>query len=384
MPALGPWIMLMDIHGRTLPINFSLDRSDSSWFMTVTNSTERIRVSDIELHGDSIRIRMPLFDSEFKGTLQNDSLMVGQWYNYLKGTDHAIPFTATAGNQGRFSEGVAPVSNLTGTWQTHFSPGTTDAYNAIGEFEQVANGVVQGTFLTETGDYRFLEGRFVGDSLKLSAFDGSHAFLFLARLHNDTLRGLFMSGIHWQEPWIAVRDSDYQLRDPDSLTSLREGYSKASFRFPDTEGRMVSSDDPDFKGKPMMVQVMGSWCPNCVDETRLLNDVHSRYHDRGLRIISIAFEKYEKREQALRALQRFRTALDVPYPILYGGRASKEEAGGKLPFLDHLMSYPTCIFIDKNGLVRRIRTGFYGPGTGSHYEHYRRSLDSYIESLLNE
>lgn len=374
----------MDLHGHTLPITFSLERADTSWSMTMTNSTERIQVTDIEIHGDSLRIRMPLFDSEFKGTLENDSSITGHWYNYLKGPDHAIPFTAVAGNFGRFADGNAPVADLTGNWQTHFSPGTTDAYNAIGEFKQDKEGVVQGTFLTETGDYRFLEGRFTGDSLKLSAFDGSHAFLFLAKLQNDTLHGSFMSGVHWQEPWTAVRDDDYQLRDPDSLTSLREGYSRASFSFPDTEGNLVSSEDPEFKGRPMMVQVMGSWCPNCVDETRLLNEVHGRFHDRGLRIVSIAFEKYAKREQALQALQRFKSTLDVPYPILYGGHASKEEAGGKLPFLDHLMSYPTCIFIDKNGLVRRIRTGFYGPGTGTHYEHYRRSLDSYIESLLSE
>ena len=64
--------------------------------------------------------------------------------------------------------------------------------------------------------------------------------------------------------------------------------------------------------------------------------------------------------------------------------ASKENNSAQLPFLDHVMSYPTCIFIDKAGKVRRIRTGFYGPGTGEHYVNYKRNLDSFIQQLLAE
>ena len=59
------------------------------------------------------------------------------------------------------------------------------------------DGRVTGTFLTETGDYRYLEGVVDGDSLKLSCFDGSHAFLFHAALDQDSFRGRFWSGTHW-------------------------------------------------------------------------------------------------------------------------------------------------------------------------------------------
>jgi hypothetical protein len=48
------------------------------------------------------------------------------------------------------------------------------------------------------------------------------------------------------------------------------------------------------------------------------------------------------------------------------------------------MSYPTCIIIDHEGKVRRIRTGIYGPSTGAHYEKYRRSLEAFLEGLLQE
>ena len=377
--------MELDLNGPALPFTFELAKSDSgAWTMHVHNSIEDIAVTDIDLRGDTIQVRMPLFDSEFKGSVVSDSVIVGRWYNYLKGPDYSIPFRAVASGAGRFPGVAAPGFDITGSWRTHFSSGTADAYNAVGDFVQDPAGLVSGTFMTETGDYRFLEGVVRGDSLMMSCFDGSHAFLFLAQLHGDTLHGRYMSGVHWQEPWVAVRDSAYSLRDPDSLTTLREGYSMVDFRFPDTDGGVVSSADALFRGKPLMVQIMGSWCPNCVDETRLLNEVYDKYHGEGLEVLAIAFEKYEDPDKATTALRRFKSTLGVRYPVLYGGLASKEEAGSKLPFLDHLMSYPTCIFIDRRGVVRRIRTGFYGPGTGEHYEHYKRNLDDFIEVLLSE
>lgn len=377
--------MELDLNGPVLPFTFELARSkEGGWNMHLHNSEEDITVTEVDLRGDTIRVRMPLFDSEFKGTVINDSTLVGHWHNYLKGPNYRIPFRASAGEKARFPGADGGASDVSGAWRTHFSQGTPDAYNAIGQFVQDERGSVTGTFLTETGDYRYLDGIRRGDSLLLSSFDGSHAFLFHALLRGDSLHGRFMSGVHWQEPWIAVRDAHYELRDPDSLTVLREGYDMAEFRFPDTEGRMIASSDGAFQGKPLMVQVMGTWCPNCVDETRLLNEVHGKYHDRGLEVLAIAFEKQEDPQQAMEALRRFKRTLGVPYPVLYGGPASKEAASRKLPFLDHLMSYPTCIFIDRKGLVRRIRTGFYGPGTGEHYEHYKRNLDAFIEQLLTE
>lgn len=383
-PRIGAWRMALDLGGASLPFQFSVAKTDSGALsIRVSNASEIIEVPDVSLRGDSLTIRMPLFDSEFIGVLESDSIYSGFWHNYLKGPDYRIPFTATAGAGPRFI-GAMPNPQASGRWKTVFSPGTPEAYNAIGVFEQQADGVVAGTFLTETGDYRFLEGITTTDSLMLSCFDGSHAFLFKARIDGESLSGRFWSGTHWQEAWLAVKDSAFALRDPDSLTALREGYEMVDFDFPDTEGRMWSTSDPALNGRPLLVHIMGSWCPNCVDETRLLKEAYSKYHDRGLEVVAIGFEKHEDRDRARQALIRFKDRLQVPYPILLGGSASKNRASAQLPFLNHLISYPTCIFIGRDRRVRRIRTGFYGPGTGSHYQHYKKSLDAFLESLVAE
>lgn len=377
--------MELDMSGVALPFLFEFAKGDSGvWSMIVHNGQEEIVVNDIVMHNDTILVRMPLFDSEFKGVRRGDSVITGYWHNYLKGPEYRIPFTAQAGVHQRFPGAGGSTTDVDGTWEVHFDGGSPDAYNAIGIFEQHEGGLLTGTFLTETSDYRYLEGVARNDSLFLSCFDGSHAFLFRAALQGDSLYGRFWSGTHWQEPWVAVRNADYHLRNADSLTFLREGYDMVDFRFPDLDGNMISPSDERFKGRPLMIQVMGSWCPNCVDEARLLGDMYAEYHEHGLEVIAVAFEKHPDPEKALAGLRRFRDVLGVRYPIVYAGLASKEVASEKLPFLEHIMSYPTCVFVDRNGSVRRIRTGFYGPSTGQHYENYRRNLSVFIEQLLSE
>ena len=385
----GRWRMQLDVRTGDdpgpvlLPFLFDLTQDSGLWRMVVHNGPETIPVDDILVVHDTIRIRMPLFDSEFVGSFTNDSLITGAWHNYLKGPDYQIPFTARAGAEDRFPAPRDSKHDLSGNWECHFAQHTPDAYDAIGMFEE-KSGHVTGTFGTETGDYRYLEGITSGDSLFLSAFDGSHAFLFAAVLRNDSLIGRFRSGVHSQESWVAVRNPSFALRDPDSLTFLKEGYDMADFHLPDLDGRPVSPMDAEHRGHVLMVQVMGSWCPNCVDETLLLDEMYSTYHAQGLDVIAIAFERYPERERALRALRRFKQKLKVSYDVLYAGEARKEVANEQLPFLDHIMSYPTCIFIDRAGKVRRIRTGFYGPGTGEHYLAYKRNLKAFIEQMLSE
>ena len=380
----GDWHMELDLGEAKLPFRFHMAQdADQAWMIKLFNASEVIEVSDTECRGDSFIVRMPLYDSEFRGRFHRTDRIEGVWTNYLKGPDYHIPFVATAGARDRFP-GSAPATSIGGRWNSLFAIDKEQPYPALGLFEQDAHGRVTGTFLTETGDYRYLEGRATGDSLLLSSFDGAFALLFKAQLRDDTLHGSFWSGTHWKCAWKAHRDDAFELRDPDSLTRLKEGHHMVEFSFPDLEGNPTSPSDERYRGKVLLIQVMGSWCPNCVDETRLLNELYSRYHDHGLEVLSVAFEKHADSLRAIRGLERFREVLDVRYPILYAGQASKGAAAAKLPFLEHVMSFPTCIIVDHMGTVRRIRTGIYGPGTGKHYERYSKSLDQFIASLLQE
>ncbi|MDX1665959.1 MAG: hypothetical protein R3350_01965 [Saprospiraceae bacterium] len=65
------------------------------------------------------------------------------------------------------------------------------------------------------------------------------------------------------------------------------------------------------------------------------------------------------------------------------GASDKEEASENLPMLNAIISYPTLIFIDRDGRVRKIHTGFAGPATDQ-YQEFKENFESTVNQLVNE
>jgi thiol-disulfide isomerase/thioredoxin len=328
-------------------------------------------------------ITLPVFNSTITARLQGQTL-VGQWHNHSK-KEYSLPFKATYGSAQRFLNTQAPSQPLAKRWKVTFSPNTADAYPAIGLFEVAPDGKATGTFLTETGDYRYLSGHFDGSLLQLSCFDGAHAFLFKATLDEQgDLQGRFWSGKHWQEPWVASPNNDFQLANMQNLTRLKEGYDYLEFAFPDMNGDTVVYDSSRYQDKVTIVQISGSWCPNCMDASRFLVQLYQNYKAKGLHIVAIDYELQNNFDLFRANEQKLRKDLNIGYPVLFGGIAQKTEASKTLPMLNKIISYPTSIFIDKKGEVRAIHTGFAGPGTGDIYANYIQKTETFVQELLAE
>src|SRR5690554_4093946 len=161
----------------------------------------------------------------------------------------------------------------------------------------------------------------IDNELWLTSFDGAHVFLFTAHLINDTLRGEFLSGNHWKTDWIGVRNDDFTLKDPDSLTYMVKDDFK--FQFKNLNGQNYVYPNQQLKGKVVIVQILGTWCPNCLDETKFYNELYDQFHNDGLEIIGVAYESPENFEDQVERIQRYIDNKSVPYPILVGGRGSK-------------------------------------------------------------
>ena len=381
----GFWRMEMELsEGKILPFEFELNKNNQSWSMIIFNGEEEIEVDEVSWKNDTLAVQLPIFESEFVLVPENREKLKGYWWNYYKGEDYKIKVQAEYGKGTRFfglSENYD--KNFGGKYEVVFSPKTNDQYKSIGIFEQKGNKV-SGTFATETGDYRHLSGNVSNNKLMLSTFDGSHAFLFEAEKNDSGLKGMFYSGIHWEEPWVAVKNENAKLKNPDSLTYLNSGYDRFFFRFPNTNGDTITLDDKKYKGKPLIVQIMGSWCPNCLDETKYLTSLYNNYNSKGLEIIAIAFERTTSEEKALTNLQKLKAKTGASYEFLLGGATRKEKAEEKLPMLNHIMSYPTAIFIDQSGKIRRIHTGFYGPSTGRYYDEFTRKTETLVKEMLKD
>ncbi|MBI1316689.1 redoxin family protein [bacterium] len=372
-------------HRAVLHINDSLDlpfevawETGADTALLVINGKERIRVEELRTEGDTLVVYMPVFPTYFR-LGPSESGWEGHWYDPDRGADYRIPVSFQTDVFRRFPGGAEPSFSLNHRWAVAFYPQGAKPGKGLGEFRQ-DSGVVQGSILTESGDYRYLTGVLDGDRLELSTFDGTHAYLFRAHIRaTDLIEGHFYSGNHHSKPFEARRDDGFELGNPDSLSQvMADGFA---FAFPRLDGTVMDQSDAQLEGKVRIVQILGSWCPNCMDETRFFNELHQRYSNQGLEIVGIAFERSEELSKAKPALEKMIRDLKVPYPVLFAG--STAQIGEKLPQIQPFRGYPTSVFIDAQGRIRKVHAGFSGPGT-SRYADYVQSTDALVRQLLSE
>ncbi|HUH33245.1 MAG TPA: TlpA disulfide reductase family protein [Daejeonella sp.] len=384
----GTWrATLKTAVGAEIPFNFEVVDSADQKLIYIINGAERFKVNEITLTDDSVLIQMPLFDSEIHAAIKGKNLS-GRWVKHLADSNVTMSFQASPDASWRFfNTQVDTKLDVNGRWSTTFlGKDKKDTTLAIGEFKQ--NGTkLSGTFLTTTGDYRFLEGTVSNDKLYLSCFDGSNAYLFTGKIINDStiVDGTFYSGLSSVESWSARKDDQAILPDAYSLTALKPGYDKIDFSFPDLEGKKVSLSDPKFENKVVIIQFFGSWCPNCMDETAYLAPFYKKYKDRGVEVVGLAYERTTDFERSKKNVERMKNRFDVTYDMLITGYTKdKEEVAKSLPMLTKFVAFPTTVILDKAGKVRKIHTGFNGPGTGEHYTKFVKEFEENIDGLLEE
>ncbi len=377
----GTWRGVLKTSGSVeLPFNFEVKDTAGRQQLSIINAKERLKVTDVKIQDDSVFIHMPLFDSKFKLQLKASTL-TGQYIRHLGDRNVSMLFTAQHNVKWRFFETPEKAAyNIAGRWLAVFGEGA-DRDTTVGEFQQTGNKVT-GTFLTTTGDYRFLEGTLSGSKLYLSCFDGGHAFLFTADVQDAQT---ITNGLFGKTPWTAVKNANAKLPDAYSLTALKPGYKKIEFSFPDLDGKKVSLNDARFKNKVVILQIMGSWCPNCMDETAYLVNYYKKYHKKGVEVAGLAYERTADFERSKKAVLQEKQHLNIPYPLLLTGYTSnKKETAKSLPMLNNFLAFPTTIIIDKKGEVRKIYTGFSGPGTGAYYTEFVSGFERLTERLLAE
>ena len=387
----GDWRAVLASPGGELPFTLTVE-DDGGWLRAVAqNGDERAPFSHVELEGNRVVFRLDFYDAEIEATMVAEGRLEGRWRKTASEGDSTLAFTATKGLASRFTEAVEPapgastVQEIDGAWAVEFSD-EDGTELARGELQQNGDRVT-GTFLTPTGDYRFLEGSYEQGVLRLSTFDGAHAFLFRAQAQADgTLVGDFWSRDSYHAKWTARRLETDESILPDAWqqVGLTNDQGTFSFSFPDLEGNSLSLDDPRFKNKVVLVNIFGTWCPNCNDEAPLLATWHRRFRDQGLEVVGLAYEFTGNPQRDSAMVERFAERYSIQYPLLLAGTSDKKKAAETLPDLTSVVAFPTTIFIGRDGKVRKIHSGFAGPGTGSHHAELVAELESLIRELLAE
>ncbi len=354
------------------PFNFEVNEKS----VVLLNGEERFELKNYTQKGDSVYIPIDVYDAVIAGKVKNKGQLSGEFVR-LGTPGSSISFTAEAGKAHRFFETPQTANvSLDGTWD--FTIGNN---KTVGLFTQKGDKLT-GTILSTTGDYRFFEGSVKGDEFFLSAFSGSNPSLIRGKVKGNELTAEF-AGFRGVQIINGIRNEKAALPDAYTLTSIKEN-TVFDFTFPDAfTGKEVSLNDSKYKGKALIVTILGSWCPNCIDEAEFLAPWYAANKDRGVEIIGLAFERKNDPEFAKKRLQTLKDRFDIQYDILFAGLADKKYASEVLPALSEVLSFPTTVYIDKTGKIRKIHTGYTGPATGKYFEEFVKEFNRDVDELLN-
>ncbi|MCA8962113.1 MAG: TlpA family protein disulfide reductase [Planctomycetes bacterium] len=391
----GSWeaeIHVAPDHDRILRFPLELRRGvpGGPWVGFVRNASETIEIPAVRFEDEELVLAFPHYDSVIRARVDESGALVGTFRRRRSFDDwQDLPFRATHVRNAPASDrrSLVELAPFLGTWSIDFA---ADDEPAVAIVRYTESGP-WATVLTPTGDYRYLSCEVEGDFLQWSVFDGAHLFLFRAWLDDtDRLVGDFWSGDHWHETFTAVR-SDRKVRNgvhtslPDAfeLSEWNEEVSLEDLVFPDLDGNPHSLAEPEYRGRVTILHLFGSWCPNCHDAAELLAELADRYPPRDVRVVGLAFELTGDFERDAAQVRRYLRRHHTRFPVLIVGPAEKEAATLAFRALKRVRAYPTTTFLDAEGTVRAIHTGFSGPATGEAYLLLRQRFEETIASLLD-
>lgn len=369
-------LIVFKVEDKSIPCRIDL-LSESRW--EIVNGVERIPI-DIKWGKDStFTSGLPLFNTYFEGKKEK-GIVTGEWVDPTRTGDYRIPFQIVNNKIRGFDTKVhVPVhAKYKIVFEDDTVPAILDMAAVREEF------VVYGTVLTETGDYRYLQGEpFENNRFYLSAFDGTHLFYLAGQLIDNKIQGIFMSGKHYSAKFTGEVDDNFKLRKADELTWMKNPKETLSLKLNTDAKTERSFGEKDWKGKVTLVQIMGTWCPNCTDESRFVKSMYEKYHTQGLEVVPVSFERGTDKQVAFTRINSQAKQMALPYPVYLGSGADSPQKAAALVFeqLNHVMSFPTLILIGKDGKVKKVWTGFYGPGAGVHYSEHTKEIEN---ALLNE
>jgi thiol-disulfide isomerase/thioredoxin len=372
--------------GKFVVFNIKAVKEKNETIFYILNGEEKIRISPVIIANDSVNFKMPVFESEFKTQIQADGSLKGTWFKGTADKTQQWPFIAVPGKKRFEPDQGNARNNISGIWEVTIKRANGTLRYATAEFVQKGNNLT-GTFLTPSGDYRYLQGIVTGNKLLLSTFDGAHAYTFSATIKEATkiIDGFFGSGIVGIETWAAIKNKN-TLPPESAAPQLKEGFTNLDFRFNDLDGNTISITDDRFKNKAVIIQIMGSWCPNCMDETKFLSDYYNKNKNRGIEVIALAYEYSTDLYRSQKSLKKFQQLFNVQYPMLITGATANDSLKTEktLPQITPIKVFPSTIFINKKGNVYKIHSGFYGPGSGKYFEEYKKEFNATIDQMLKD
>ncbi|MCS7042797.1 MAG: TlpA family protein disulfide reductase [Bryobacteraceae bacterium] len=380
-PPSGLWDAAVEVEGRRVDFRMELEFSGEKARGAILDGERRNWSTSGSFRNGRLELVWDYFDSRLEAEWKEGALQ-GAYQRRTRAGLVRRTFTAKP-FQPEVSGGEENIPQVAGAWR--IQTGAARGVRVMNGYFAQSGAVVTGTIQRLDGDFGTLSGRVNGRRLRLSHFDGVRATLVEAEIQPDgTLKGV----IDGKTEFTAARAEEAarlglpEPPDPSRYTSVKNPLEPLEFEAVDLDGRPVRSSDARFRGKALIVTLMGSWCPNCHDEAELLADLYRRYRGQGLEIVALGFEYTGESERDRSQLRAFARRHGIEYTMLYAGTTNEGEVQRVLPQLVNFASYPTTLFLDRNHRVRSVHTGFAGPANQAEHARLREEFERLVREIL--
>lgn len=382
-PAGRWYAVLTPVEGLEIAFGIRIDAKGAKLSGALLNGAAESRFTSVSWDGESLGLDLAHYDARLVARLEEDALS-GTFTRAIPSGKIEAPFRATR----KAPPVPAPpkgAPTLKGDWGVEMGEGEK-VERLLGTFRQ-EGGRATGTLLGPTGDFGPMHGTFDGKTLVLTVFDG----VFVYRLEGaiadgGTLSGTFRTRSGATTPWKARRldaaGAASWLPGGGSIVRAKDPDAPVRFSFPSAPGTLVSLEDPGLKDKPVVVSILGSWCPNCHDEAPVLEEVWRKYRGKGLAVVGLSYEYTEDAERSFRQIARFRERHGVTWPILFAGTTKTASASEPISRLEGWKGYPTTLFLDRSHRIVSARSGFDGPSTGARFAAQKKELEEAVKAIL--
>ena len=369
----GVWDASVKVNNTEIPFRFQIENAKGSVAGVFFNGNERFVSSKGEFSGGLLRLEYDYYGTKLEAKLE-DGKLTG---TYTRKGRPGYPFTATLHTADPAPTGKAP--NINGQWEIEAK--SAKGENAWRFVVDQQNDAVNASILRIDGDTGTLSGRFDGSQFKLSHFSGVRPALVLVTPKEDGTLALRIGAKDYiaRRPEAARAAGLATPSDAEHFTSVKDPNEPLHFSGKDLAGNVITEADSRFKGKVVLINVMGSWCPNCHDETPFLVSVYNKYKSRGLEIVALDFEEAEQLENPER-LRAFIARYGIEYTVVLAGETS--EAKDKLKQAENWNAWPTTFFVGRDGLVKGSHVGFPSKASGALYEEAKKNFLATVEKLL--
>ncbi len=379
-PPSGLWDAALDAEGRRVEFRMELKLSGAQASGAILDGERRIWSTSGSFAGRRLELVWDYFDSRLEAEWDGRALR-GVYQRRTRAGVTRRAFSAEP-FQPKPDNGDQAPAQAAGAWRIQTN--ATRGVRVMNGYFAQSGAAVNGTIQRLDGDFGSLAGRIEGQKLRLSHFDGIRATLIEAELQPDgTLKGVIdgKTGFTAARVEKAAELGLPEPPDPSRYVSVKNPLEPVRFRAVDLDGKPVSAEDPQFRGKPVLLTIMGSWCPNCHDEAELLVELHRKYGAGGLAVVALGFEYTGESERDRNQLRAFARRHGVEYPILYAGTTEEGEVVRVLPQLANFGGFPTTIFLDREHRVRSVHAGFAGPANTREHAKLREEYDKLVREL---